>query len=173
MASLLTQAVGSFLATQLIGKPFHLKAGEIENPSSAHAHVASGPGNSYILLTDNSNFQLFRTPDEVLTFIFSDNNTASYWGGGDRTIYDFGHNNTLRFSENEHAKIDVFGFDKDPTGKVVIYNADLLIQPDGHGGTLVGNIDFHDTALDASRVSFRHVDQSIATSSTELFPLTT
>jgi hypothetical protein len=170
----LAQATKDFADTQIMGAPFDLKAGEIEVPSSAHGHVPTGAGNSYVLLHDDSNFQLFRSADPVLTFIYSNNNSAAYWGGaGAQTIYDFGHGNTLRFSELENTSVNVYGFDRDTIGKVVVYNTTLTsIQPDGHGGTLVGNIDFHNVTLSPSRVSFLAVPEQLS-AQTNLIPLAT
>lgn len=161
----LTTATEDYLNTQVMGTLTELKAGEIEVPSSEHPHIPSGSGNSYVLLHDASNFQLFRATDPVLTFIDSSNNTASYWGGtGNQTIFDFGHGNTLQFSELENDQVNVYGFDRDVTGKAIIYNTDqTAIQSDGHGGTMVGNIDFHDVALDPSRVSFASVPEKLST----------
>jgi len=85
-------------------------------------------------------------------------------------IFDFGHN-TLRFSE-EQGHVDVFGFDHDLTGSLVIYNAtNQSIVPDGRGGTLVGgNIDVHDVVLDPSRVAFKSVNDQLSAHAT-LIPL--
>jgi len=142
------------LNTQVLGSLFDFKSGEVEVPTSDHGHYGAAKGNSFVLLHDDSNFQLFNSFDPVLTFIVSDHNNASYWNDGAQKIYDFGQDNTLRFADLSAAPSEVFGFDHDMTGKVVIYNADVPIVPDGQGGTLVGNIDFHDVALDPSRVSF-------------------
>ena len=169
----LAQGAAAFLSTQVMGFPSELTAGEvIVNPTSDHGHYATGPGNSYILLNNDINFQLFRSPDEVITFIYGTNDNASYWGGGQRTIYDYGHDTMLRFSEVTGA--DIWGFDTDKTGKAVIYNAaNTTIQPDGQGGTLVGgNIDFHNVTLDASRISFVTVPEQLSLSP-GLVPLTT
>jgi hypothetical protein len=165
------QATDAFLGTQVMGFPSELTAGEVVvNPSSDHGHFGTGAGNSYVLLDNDANFQLFNSPDLVLTFIYGMNDNASYWGGGERTIYDSGEDTTLRFSEIAGA--NVIGFDTDKTGKAVIYNAtNTTIQPDGHGGTLVGgNIDFHNVTLDASRVSFMTVPGQLSQSAT-LVPL--
>ena len=173
LAANLVQGAAAFLGTQVMGFPSELTAGEvIANPTSDHGHEATGPGNSYILLNNDANFQLFRTPEEVLTFIYGKNDTASYWGGGQRDIYDYGQGTTLRFSEL--TKANVWGFDIDKTGTAVIYNsANETIQPDGQGGTLVGgNIDFHNVSLDASRVSFRTVPEQLSLSPA-MVPLTT
>ena len=144
-------AVRDFLNTQVLGSLFDFKSGEIEVPTSDHGHYGAAKGNSFVLLDDASNFQLFNSFDPVLTFITSDHNNASYWHDGAQKIYDFGQDNTLRFSDLSAAPSEVFGFDHDMTGKVVIYNAEVPIVPDGQGGTLVGNIDFHDVTLDPSR----------------------
>jgi hypothetical protein len=168
----LTQGTIAFLGTQVMGAPSELTAGEvIVNPSSAHGHEATGAGNSYILMDNNANFQLFRSPDLVLTFVYGTDDNASYWGGGDRTIYDYGQGTTLRFSDVAGA--NVYGFDTDKTSTVVIYNAtDTTIQPDGQGGTLVGNIDFHNVVLNASRASFVTVPEQLS-QYVGLVPLTT
>jgi len=162
LASDALHAGRDFLNTQVLGSLFDFKSGEVEVPTSAHGHYGAAKGNSFLLLHDASNFQLFRSYDPVLTFITSDNNNASYWQDGPQKIYDLGHNNTLRFGETA-APVDVFGFDHDPTGRVVIYNETLPIVPDGQGGTLVGNIDFHGVALDPSRVSFVSQDLMLET----------
>ena len=71
----------------------------------------------WFLLDDESNFQLFRAANPGLTFIFSNHNNAAYFGDRDMKIFDFGQNNTLRFSE-EQGRVDVFGFDHDLTGYI-------------------------------------------------------
>src|ERR1700750_1692211 len=108
-------------------------------------------GNSWVLRECESTFPLFRASYPGLTFIFSNHNNASYFGDRDMKIFDFGQHNTLRFSE-EQGRVDVFGFDHDLTGSLVIYNlTDQSIVPDGQGGTLVGgNKDAHTVALDSS-----------------------
>jgi hypothetical protein len=55
----LGNAVRDFLNTQVMGSLFDLRAGETEVPSSAYAHNGDTPGNSWVLLDDKSNFQLF------------------------------------------------------------------------------------------------------------------
>ena len=157
------KSLQDFLNTQVMGSLFHLRAGEIEVPSSDYAHNGDTLGNSWVLLHDNSNFQLYRADHPGLMFIYSNGNNASDFGGNGMTIYDFGHDNTLRFSE-ERGHVEVFGFDHDVTGSLVIYNAtDQSIVPDGHGGTLVGgHIDVHDVSLDPSRVAFKQVDDQLS-----------
>ena len=132
---------------------------EIEvNPSSQHGHVASG--SDVYILNGSDDFQLYRSSD-VLTFIYGTGNTASYWGGGNQTIYEFGNHNTLRFSELEQARVDVYGLNS--TDLIKIYNTDqTTIQSDGHGGTLVGNIDFHQVAVSPSQVSFHTVPETLS-----------
>jgi hypothetical protein len=156
---------------QVMGSLFDLRAGETEVPSSAYAHNGDTPGNSWVPLDDKSNFQLFRAANSGLTFIFSNHNNASYFGDGGMKIFDFGQNNTLRFSE-EQGRVDVFGFDHDLTGSLVIYNAtNQSVVPDGRGGTLVGgNIDVHDVVLDPSRVAFKSVNDQLSAHAT-LVPL--
>ena len=157
------QATKDFLGTQVLGNLFDFKSGEVEVPTSDHGHYGAAKGNSFVLLHDDSNFQLFNSFDPVLTFIISNDNNASYWNDGPQKIYDFGQDNTLRFSDFSNVESDVFGFDHDAGGKVVIYNAEVPIVPDGQGGTLVGSIDFHNVALDPSRVSFVQQDLQLAT----------
>lgn len=163
----LGKAVTDFLDTQVMGSLFHLRAGETEVPSSAYAHNGDTPGNSWVLLNDKSNFQLFRATQPGLTFIFSNQNNASYFGDGDMKIYDFGQDNTLRFSE-EQGHVDVFGFEHDLTGTLVLYNAtNQTLIPDGHGGTLIGGtIDVHDVTLDPSRVTFKPVNDQLSAHAT-------
>jgi hypothetical protein len=160
----LGNATKDFLDTQVMGSVFHLRAGEIEVPSSSYAHNGDTQGNSWVLLHNDSNFQLFRADKPGLAFIYSNNNNASFFADHDMKIYDFGQNNTLRFSD-EQGHVEVFGFEHDVTGSLVIYNAtDQSVVPDGRGGTLVGgNIDVHDVTLDSSRVCFKQVDTDFAT----------
>ena len=167
----LGNAVEDFLNTQVMGSLFDLRAGETEVPSSAYAHNGDTPGNSWVLLDDESNFQLFRAAYPGLTFICSNDSNASYFGDGDMKIFDFGQNTTLRFSE-EQGQVDVFGFDHDLTGSLVVYNStNQSIVPDGQGGTLLGgNIDVHDVALDPSRVAFKSVNDQLSAHAT-LVPL--
>lgn len=168
----LANATQDFLNTQVMGGLFHLRSGEIEVPSSAYAHNGDTLGNSWLLFHDGSNFQLFRADKPGLAFIYSNHNNASFFADHDMKIYDLGHDNTLRFSD-EQGKVEVFGFDHDMTGSLVIYNAtDQSIVPDGRGGTLVGgNIDVRNVTLDPSRVSFRQSDIPFATHQ-GLVPLT-
>ena len=77
MLANLGNAVKAFLNTQVMGSLFDLRAGETEVPSSAYAHNGDTPGNSWFLLDDKSNFQLFRAANPGLTFIFSNRTSAT------------------------------------------------------------------------------------------------
>src|ERR1044072_10025360 len=92
----LANATKDFLNTQVMGSLFHLRSGEIEVPSSDYAHNGDTQGNSWLLVRNDSNFQLFRADQPGLTFIHSNNNNASYFADHDMKIYDFGQDNTLR-----------------------------------------------------------------------------
>lgn len=111
------------------------------DPSNLHGH--QGNNDDFVLTKDNGDFQLFRSADD-LTFIHGQNNDmASYWGGGNQTIYDYGSGTTLRFSELDAAKINVYGFENDPTAKVVFYNpTGVSIVSDGQGNTQIGSVNF-------------------------------
>lgn len=133
----------------------------IFDPANWHGH--QGNNDIFVLTKDAENFQLFRSHDD-LTFIYGKDDIASYWGGGNQTIYDYGSGTTLRFSELENAKINVYGLDKDTNAHVVFYNAaDPTIKPDGQGGTLVNGVDFFGANLSASQVSFLHSDSPPST----------
>jgi hypothetical protein len=161
--SLLTnlQATADVLGTLIRPTPSGITSGEtMFNPASWHGH--QGNNNIFLLTNPDVNFQLFRSHDD-LTFIHSSNDTASFWGGGNQTIYDFGSGATLRFSELEDAKVNVYGLDHDTSAKIVFYNAaDPTIKPDQAGGTLINGIDFFDAKIDPSRVSFLHSDTKLS-----------
>jgi hypothetical protein len=146
------QSVADGVASQANGR----KADEITiNPSSQHGH--QGNDDVFVLNDNDMKFELFRSSGD-LTYICGANDTACYFGGGKQTIYDFGQGTHLQVSEIT-APIKVFGFDRDPTATVAVYNAaDPTLRPDGHGGTLLGNIDFVGATLSASQVSFPHTD---------------
>ena len=94
-----------------------------------------------------------------LTFISGHSDIASYWGGGNQTIFDDGVGTTLRFSELDGASVKIYDFQKDPTSRIVLYNpasTDTLILPDGHGGTMLGYIDFIGASISGSQVSVVH-----------------
>jgi hypothetical protein len=167
LLSNLGHAVTDTVSNQLRLTPTGITSGEtMVDPSNAHGH--QGDNDIFILTRDDRDFQLFRSHDDV-TFIHGNNDTASYYGlsafsGGNQTIYDYGHGTTLRFSELEQATVKVYGFENDPSGKIVLFNpTNMVIQPDGHGGTLLGNIDFIGySKLSASQVSVRHTDTPVS-----------
>ena len=122
------------------------------NPASWHGH--QGGNDMFILTNPGLDFQLFRSAND-LTFITGDGDTASYWGGGNQTIYNSGTDTTLRFSELEDFKVNVYGLDA--TSHVDFYNAtNTAITSDGQGGTLIDGVDFFGVNLAASQVSFLH-----------------
>ena len=131
----------------------HGKAAEINvNPSSEHGHVGD---NSVFVLTNNvALFELLRSSNN-LTYIFGDDDHATYADGGAQTIYDCGKGTTLQFS-NETGSIRVYGFENDPTGTVVL-TTPVSTASDGHGGTLLGNIDFiGDSRLSMAQVTIQN-----------------
>jgi hypothetical protein len=125
------------------------------DPSNKHGH--QGNNDDFVLRKDGDNFQLFRSHDDM-TFIYGTNDIASYWDGGNQTIYDYGHSATLRFSELDMSQVKVYNFENDPTGKVVLYNplpSDMTLHQDGGGGTMLGYIDFvGDKNISMSQISF-------------------
>jgi len=136
------------------------KAAEITvNPSSIHGH--QGNGDVFILNEDNLKFELFRSSDD-LTYINGNNDIAAYFGGGEQTIYDFGQGTQLQFSEIT-APITVH--DLDPKATIDLYNAapGTTLQPDGHGGTMLGNIDFLGASVNPSQVNFLSSDHPLST----------
>jgi triacylglycerol esterase/lipase EstA (alpha/beta hydrolase family) len=147
------QEVQDVASTLVRATPTGLTSGEtMFNPASWHGHQG---GNDMFILTDPGlDFQLFRSAND-LTFITGDGDTASYWGGGNQTIYNSGTDTTLRFSELEDFKVNVYGLDA--TSHVDFYNAtNTAITSDGQGGTLIDGVDFFGVNLAASQVSFLH-----------------
>src|SRR4051812_40906641 len=121
--SLLTklQAAQDVLSTLV--RPTHsgITSGELMfDPANWHGH--QGNNDIFVLTKQGVDFQLFRSHDDV-TFIYGKDDAASYWGGGNQQIYDLGSGTTLRFSELENQKVNVYGMEHDPTAKVVFYNA--------------------------------------------------
>ena len=105
----------------------------------------------FLLTNPGLDFQLFRSAND-LTFIKGDGETASYWGGGNQTIYNSGTDTTLRLSELEDFKANVYGLDA--TSHVDFYKRRNRITSDGQGGTLIDGVDFFGVNLAASQVSF-------------------
>ena len=140
----------------------HGKAAEITiNPSSDHGH--QGNGDVFILEGDNSKFELFRSSHDV-TYICGKEDFAAYYGGGEQTIYDFGQGTHLQFSEIT-APIKVSGLESDRNAIVDIFNAapGTTLQPDGHGGTKLSNIDFIGATVDPSQVNFLSTNDPLST----------
>lgn len=149
-------AIGDIAASQTRRTPTGYTAAELMvDPSNTHGH--QGNNDDFVLNRDADNFQLFRSQHD-LTFIYGQNDVASYWGGADQTIYDYGKSATLRFSELEASQVKVYGFENDPTGKIVLYNpTDTTLRPDGHGGTMLGYIDLiGDSHVSVSQISVVH-----------------
>ena len=88
------QEIQDVASTLVRATPTGLTSGEtMFNPASWHGHQG---GNDMFILTDPGlDFQLFRSAND-LTFITGDGDTASYWGGGNQTIYNSGTDTTLR-----------------------------------------------------------------------------
>ncbi|HYZ23161.1 MAG TPA: hypothetical protein VE690_13495 [Rhodopila sp.] len=124
------------------------------DPANWHGH--QGNNDIFVLTRSAVDFQLFRSHDD-LTFIYGSGDVASFWGGGNQTIYDNGSGTILRFSELEGAKVNVYGLDHDRTARIVFYNAaDPTIRPDGQGGTLINGVDFLGARISPAQVSFLH-----------------
>lgn len=139
----------------------HGKAAEVTvNPSSEHGH--QGNGCVFILNKDNIKFELFRSSRDI-TYIHGKNDLAAYYGGGEQTVYDFGTGTHLQFSEIA-APIKVYGLENDPKAVIDLFNAapGTTLRPDGHGGTMVGNIDFVGATVRASQVSFLSTDPPLS-----------
>ena len=156
LTSDLANAASDAISSQVSGG----KADEITvNPSSLHGH--QGNGDVFILKDDALKFELFRSSND-LTFIYGNNDLAAYFGGGGQTIYDFGQGTHLQFSEIT-AQIQVF--DLDPKATIDLFNAapGTTLQPDGHGGTMLGNIDFVGASLKSSQVNFLSSDHPLST----------
>jgi len=155
LVSDLANAASDLVSSQVSGG----KAAEITvNPSSLHGH--QGNGDVFILSDDNLKFELFRSSDD-LTYIHGNNDLAAYFGGGEQTIYDFGLGTQLQFSEIT-ASIKVY--DLDPKATIDLYNAapGTTLQPDGHGGTMLGNIDFLGASVKPSQVNFLSSDHPLS-----------
>src|ERR1700760_4014111 len=78
------------------------QSGEVMiDPAGWHGH--HGDKSIFDLTAPNLDFQLFRSKGD-LTFIHGTGDTASYWGGDNQEIFDFGQGTTLRFSELDGLK---------------------------------------------------------------------
>jgi hypothetical protein len=140
----------------------HGKAAEIQlNPSGDHGH--QGNGDVFILTDQNLKFELFNSSDD-LTYIYGNNDLAGYYGGGKQTIFDFGQGTHLQFSEIT-APIKVYGLENDPKAVIDLFNAapETTLQPDGHGGTMLANIDFISATVKPSQVNFLSSDHPLST----------
>jgi hypothetical protein len=140
----------------------HGKAAEITvDPSGDHGH--QGNGDVFILTDDNLKFELFRSSDD-LTYIYGKNDLAAYYGGGEQMIYDFGQSTHLQFSEITTA-IKVYGVENDSKAVIDLFNAapGTTLQPDGHGGTMLANIDFISATVNSSQVNFLSSDHPLST----------
>jgi hypothetical protein len=140
----------------------HGKAAELTiNPSSDHGH--QGNGDVFLLEGDNSKFELFRSSLD-LTYIYGKDDFAAYYGGGEQTIYDFGQGTHLQFSEIT-APIKVYGLESDSNAIIDIFNAAprTTLQPDGHGGTMLYNIDFIGATVEPSQVKFLSTNDPLST----------
>ena len=88
------QEVQDVASTLVRATPTGLTSGEtMFNPASWHGH--QGGNDMFILTNPGLDFQLFRSAND-LTFITGHGDTASYWGGGNQTIYNSGTDTTLR-----------------------------------------------------------------------------
>jgi hypothetical protein len=139
----------------------HGKAAEITiDPSSQHGH--QGNNAVFVLNNDNAHFELFRSSHN-LTFIYGKNDFAAYYGGGEQAIYDFGTGAHLQFSEIT-APIKVYGFEHDSKAIVDLINAAPgTLQSDGHGGTMLDNVDFVGATVKASQINFLSSDHPLST----------
>jgi len=156
LVSDLSSAVSNAVSSQVSGG----KADEITvNPSSLHGH--QGNGDVFILQDDGLKFELFRSSDD-LTYIYGNNDLAAYYGGGAQTIYDFGVGTHLQFSEIT-ASINVY--DLDPKATIDLFDAapGTTLRPDGHGGTMLGNIDFIGASVTPSQVNFLSSNHPLST----------
>lgn len=97
-------------------------------------------------------------------YIYGKDDFAAYYGGGEQTIYDFGTGAHLQFSEIT-APIKVFGLENDPNAIIDLFNAapGRTLQADGHGGTMLANIDFTGATVKASQVNFLTTDHPLST----------
>jgi hypothetical protein len=81
-------------------------------------------------------------------------------------IYDFGKGTHLQFSEIT-AQITVYGVENDPKSKATIdlFNAapGTTPQPDGHGGTMLANINLVSATLEPWQVNFLSSDHPLST----------
>ena len=152
----LTSALTALVTSQVRTTPTGITSDELMvDPSNTHGH--QGNNDDFVLKNNGDDFQLFRSHDD-LTFIHGANDTASYWGGGNQTIYDSGSGTTLQFSELDQAQVKIYDFQNDATGRVLVYNPTVTtLAPDGHGGTMLGSIDFiNDPNLSMNQIGFVH-----------------
>jgi hypothetical protein len=140
----------------------HGKADEITvNPSSQHGH--QGNGDVFVLNDNGAKFELFRSSNDI-TFINGKNDLAAYYGSGDQKVYDFGMDTHFQFSEIT-TPITVYGLENDPGAVVDLFNAMSGTRPqsDGHGGTLLGHIDFVGATLNTSQINLLSADHPLST----------
>jgi len=159
MASVTTAflAVSDAVSSQVgNGKPAEITL----NPSSQHGH--QGNSDVFILNADNAKFVLFRSSPDI-TYIYGQNDFAAYYGCGDQTIYDFGTGTHFQFSEIT-APIKVYGLEHDPTAVIDLFNAasGTSLHSDGHGGTMLGNIDFIGATVTPSQLNFLSSDYPLS-----------
>ena len=152
------QALSDIVSSQVgHGKPAEIT----RNPSSEHGH--KGNNDVFILNQDNAKFVLFRSSHD-LTYIYGQDDFAAYYGCGDQTAYDFGTGTHLQFSEIT-APIKVYGLEHDTQAVIDLFNAapGTSLHSDGHGGTMLGNIDFVGAVESSAQVNFLSSDYPLST----------
>jgi hypothetical protein len=134
----------------------------------ADAHLITGTYSNtgghkdvFILTGHKAHLALFSDSDSRV-FITGGTNDSVALDASDshERIYDGGHGTVLSFTGMPEP-VSVYGFQFDHAGTIHIANGPQtvtgLIQPDGHGGTMVGNIDLvNDTNVSPSQIVLSH-----------------
>jgi hypothetical protein len=134
----------------------------------SNAHVITGTysdtgdNNAVFILTGHhASLALFSNSGSRV-FVTAGTNDSVSLNPGDshERIYDNGYGTTLSFPDVT-APVSVYDFQFDPAGTIHVVNRPQtltgLIKPDGHGGTLVGNIDLvGDKHVSPSQIVLAH-----------------
>lgn len=136
-------------------------------PTSPFLHSLGAPGEQPIMVQHGANIDGGTAPisysmigdNQTMAFMNNSNSTVTTFGKGDKisllqadgheTIDDAGQGLYI-FTRHLNGPVSIEGFGNDPTGLVDLLNAgyqnaavaEAAERPDGHGGTMLGNIDF-------------------------------
>lgn len=133
--------------------------------ATTDGQIAGGSNDTVFVIRDNLNFDLIQNADSMLLIygrydriglsVFDKNETVIDHGTGTQiTAYELG------------GPLTIYGLQNDPTGHVTftdslpfltVPQALAAARPDGHGGTMIANVDFAgDRNLSAGNISIAH-----------------